>query len=121
MLKLIVVCALVVVCSVSPNSARSSVSPNSARPSVSPNSERPSVSPNSARPDCKNDNECNEGEFCNDNGQCACRNSCTHELKLDPVCGTDGKSYGTTCDLEMKACKTQNTDLAVSYSGFCRD
>ena len=41
MLKLIVVCALVVVCPVSPNSAR---------PSVSPNSERPSVSPNSARP-----------------------------------------------------------------------
>ena len=50
MLKLIVVCALVVVCPVSPNSARPSVSPYSARPSVSPNSERPSVSPNSARP-----------------------------------------------------------------------
>merc|ERR1711872_25364 len=75
MLKLLVVCALVVICS---------------------------VSPNSARPGCKK--------------------SCSEPFlePRDPVCGTNNKSFFNTCSLEEYACKTQNTDLAVAYKGYCK-
>ena len=36
-----------------------------------------------------------------------------------PVCGTDGESYRSKCELKEAACKTQNADLAVASQGKC--
>merc|ERR1712212_70519 len=91
MLKLVAVCALVVICS---------------------------VSPNSAKPNCENDSECNEWEICKSNGQCGCP-KCFRVGFPIPVCGTDGKSYRSKCELKEAACKTQNADLAVASQGKC--
>ena len=36
----------------------------------------------------------------------------------DPVCGTNGLSYGNLCQLKTVACR-QNSELAVAYEGEC--
>merc|ERR1711872_152814 len=94
MLKLVVVCALVVICSISPNSAGR---------------------------DCESNDECKTGlyEFCK-NGQCVCP-SCFRTGFPTAVCGTDGKNYYDGCSLRKEACETQNTDLAIASEGKCAD
>lgn len=47
----------------------------------------------------------------------ACGKIC--ERTLDPVCGSDGKTYGNLCVLEdARDCK--NPDLKVAYDGECK-
>merc|ERR1712212_360507 len=94
MLKLVVVCALVVICSISPNSAGR---------------------------DCENSSECNANiyEVCKNNGQCGCSTLCSRNIF--PLCGTNGQTYQNLCDLHREACNTRNTDLEVAYLGECAD
>jgi hypothetical protein len=55
------------------------------------------------------------------NGECVvaqseCNVACT--LNYQPVCGTDGQTYGNQCELESVSC-LRKSDLAVAYSGEC--
>ena len=36
------------------------------------------------------------------------------------VCGSDGVSYGSECDLRLAACR-QQVNVAVAYEGPCAD
>ena len=47
----------------------------------------------------------------------ACQLACP--MMWDPVCATDGKTYGNLCQMESIACKTRQT-LRVAYQGECR-
>merc|ERR1712126_16698 len=170
MLKLIVVCALVVIYSVSPNSARpdpcsdytcanggecgtlSNGTPTCYCPpgfsgrhcgekdpcatfkcsnggTCVETNERPTCNCPSGfsgsqceKKDCENNNDCLSfiGEFCDpDNGECVCNQWCS--MKNDTVCGTDGISYRSPCDLKRTACNNQLTDLVVASKGNCKD
>jgi len=93
MLKLIDVCALVVICSVSLNSAK----------------------------ECRNHFDCTlKNQFCGAGNYCrtkGCPQFC--DMMYRPVCGTDGKTYTSSCRLNSTACNTQNADLAVASQGEC--
>ncbi|XP_022661641.1 agrin-like isoform X4 [Varroa destructor] len=47
---------------------------------------------------------------------CSCPPPC--EQVVRPVCGTDGTTYDSMCELHRTAC-LQNSDVQVSYSGTC--
>ncbi|KAG9510152.1 Agrin [Fragariocoptes setiger] len=63
--------------------------------------------------------KCGYGSTCqvvNEQAECQCSSFCP--ALYQPVCGSDGKTYGNTCELQVSACKTQ-TAIAKLYDGEC--
>ncbi|XP_044919398.1 agrin isoform X12 [Mustela putorius furo] len=73
------------------------------------------------------DGEC-EQELCrqhggvwdedSEDGPCVCDFSC-HSVLRSPVCGSDGVTYGTECELKKARCEAQRA-LYVTAQGACR-
>ncbi|XP_032216637.1 agrin isoform X13 [Mustela erminea] len=73
------------------------------------------------------DGEC-EQELCrqhggvwdedSEDGPCVCDFSC-HSVLRSPVCGSDGVTYGTECELKKARCEAQQA-LYVTAQGACR-
>uniref|UniRef100_A0A8C2YQ89 Agrin n=1 Tax=Chinchilla lanigera TaxID=34839 RepID=A0A8C2YQ89_CHILA len=53
-----------------------------------------------------------------EDGPCVCDFSCQSVLR-SPVCGSDGVTYGTECDLKKARCESQR-ELYVAAQGACR-
>ncbi|XP_077588780.1 agrin isoform X4 [Stigmatopora nigra] len=61
---------------------------------------------------------CSFGAICDaQSGQCVCATECVESLQ--PVCGSDGSTYNSECELHVRACKKQ-VDLRVVSQGECK-
>lgn len=60
---------------------------------------------------------CTFGAICDaQSGQCVCPSECVESNQ--PVCGSDGTTYNSQCELHVRACKEQ-MDLRVVSQGEC--
>uniref|UniRef100_A0A8C5THV0 Kazal-like domain-containing protein n=1 Tax=Malurus cyaneus samueli TaxID=2593467 RepID=A0A8C5THV0_9PASS len=53
-----------------------------------------------------------------DTGRCVCPTECVPSAQ--PVCGSDGNTYGSECELHVRAC-TQQRDIVVAAQGPCSE
>lgn len=61
--------------------------------------------------------KCTFGAICDaQSGQCVCASECVESNQ--PVCGSDGTTYNSECELHVRACKEQ-MDLRVVSQGEC--
>lgn len=61
---------------------------------------------------------CSFGAICDaQSGQCVCPSECIESHQ--PVCGSDGTTYNSECELHVRACKEQ-MDLRVVSQGECK-
>ena len=63
--------------------------------------------------------QCPFGAACavkNGEAECVCQQACSGIY--DPVCGSDGVTYGSTCELEATAC-TLGREIRVARRGPC--
>jgi len=58
-----------------------------------------------------------EGECKQVSAKRSCNGICTRQWQ--PVCGTDGRTYGNPCELTNMACR-RSDNLAIAYSGECK-
>ncbi|XP_069466169.1 agrin isoform X1 [Ambystoma mexicanum] len=67
---------------------------------------------------CDRCGKCQFGAICEvETGRCVCPTECV--ASSQPVCGTDGNTYGSECELNVRAC-TQQTKLQVASQGDCK-
>ena len=69
-----------------------------------------------ARIDCCCGAQCRVNET--NHARCECDFACI--LLFDPVCGSDGRTYGSACSLGSAACAQQNPRLRVVSDGECK-
>lgn len=63
--------------------------------------------------------KCQFGAICEaETGRCVCPTECVPSSQ--PVCGTDGNTYGSECELHVRAC-TQQTNILVAAQGDCSE
>ncbi|CAB4028790.1 agrin-like isoform X1, partial [Paramuricea clavata] len=53
----------------------------------------------------------------NNTGSCECDFTCSSHV--DPVCGSDGKTYSNECQLRLAACQQSNANLKQASKGQC--
>ncbi|KAM5140325.1 agrin [Mantella aurantiaca] len=67
---------------------------------------------------CDRCRKCQFGAICEaETGRCVCPTECIPSAQ--PVCGTDGSTYGSECELNVRAC-TQQVNLQVAAQGDCK-
>ncbi|XP_049877117.1 agrin-like [Pectinophora gossypiella] len=49
---------------------------------------------------------------------CLCNHNCTEAQETDVVCGSDGQTYPSQCELDSTACRAQS-ELRTAYRGDC--
>ncbi|NXO13306.1 AGRIN protein, partial [Oriolus oriolus] len=67
---------------------------------------------------CDRCGKCQFGAICEaETGRCVCPTECVPSSQ--PVCGTDGNTYGSECELHVRAC-TQQKNILVAAQGDCK-
>uniref|UniRef100_A0A8C3XF99 Agrin n=1 Tax=Cyanoderma ruficeps TaxID=181631 RepID=A0A8C3XF99_9PASS len=62
--------------------------------------------------------QCRFGAICEaESGRCVCPTECVPSAQ--PVCGSDGVTYGSECELHVRAC-TQQKNILVAAQGPCK-
>uniref|UniRef100_A0A8C3LAK7 Agrin n=1 Tax=Chrysolophus pictus TaxID=9089 RepID=A0A8C3LAK7_CHRPC len=67
---------------------------------------------------CDRCGKCQFGAICEaETGRCVCPTECVPSSQ--PVCGTDGNTYSSECELHVRAC-TQQKNILVAAQGDCK-
>uniref|UniRef100_A0A674GJY3 Agrin n=1 Tax=Taeniopygia guttata TaxID=59729 RepID=A0A674GJY3_TAEGU len=68
---------------------------------------------------CERCGKCRFGAICEaETGRCVCPTECVPSAQ--PVCGSDGNTYGSECELHVRAC-TQQENILVAAQGPCSE